>query len=298
MMNYSNSSSAQRTRKVKQVLWLVLALNLVVALAKIIYGLYTRSAAMQADGIHAIFDSAGNVVSMLGLSFAARPADSDHPYGHKKFETYASVGIAIMLIVSGLNLARGAFRSLNELHGHVQVTTASFVLMLASLGISLMISLYERRQARALRSEILNADAMHTLSDVLVSVGVIASLILIKLGYQQADACMTLLVALAIVLTARELLKQAHETLSDKARIDPQELIAALSTITEISNIHEVRSRGSESEVYVDLHMVVCGDMSVRDAHELADRAELLIHETFPQVVDSTIHIEPDEASV
>ena len=84
--------------EVRHVLWIVLLLNLLVALAKFFYGLATNSHSMQADGIHSVFDSMGNVVGLVGITLALRPADEGHPYGHFKFETYASMVIGVLLI--------------------------------------------------------------------------------------------------------------------------------------------------------------------------------------------------------
>ena len=90
------STKTNRARSVERVLWIVLALNLVVAAAKFAYGLVSQSASMQADGIHSLFDSVGNVVGLVGIALAARPADEGHPYGHSKFETYGSLAIGVV----------------------------------------------------------------------------------------------------------------------------------------------------------------------------------------------------------
>ena len=84
---------ATHGRQVERVLWIVLLLNMAVAAAKFFYGLASGSASMQADGIHSVFDSLGNVIGLIGISLAARPADAGHPYGHSKFETYGSLAI-------------------------------------------------------------------------------------------------------------------------------------------------------------------------------------------------------------
>ena len=99
---------SERMRSIRRVLWVILVLNLAVAAAKYVYGLMSGSASMQADGIHSVFDSAGNVVGLVGIALAARPADDSHPYGHAKFETYASLVIGVLLlrlIFVGLNMA-------------------------------------------------------------------------------------------------------------------------------------------------------------------------------------------------
>ena len=170
------SAGTHRERDIRRVLWIVLALNIAVALAKLFYGLFSRSVAMQADGIHSLFDGASNVVGLVGLWFASRPTDRGHPYGHSKFETFAAAGIAVMLGVAGYTVGRGAIDSLQG-RGDARVTVASFAIMIGTLAVNLGVTTWESRAGRRLGSEILVADARHTLSDVMVSSAVIVSLI-------------------------------------------------------------------------------------------------------------------------
>ena len=159
-----------RMRSIRRVLWAILFLNLAVAAAKYFYGLASGSASMQADGIHSVFDSAGNVVGLVGIALAARPADEGHPYGHAKFETYASLVIGVLLLLAAFEVGSGAVGRLATGTFTASVTPASFVVMVGTLCVNVGVTLYERRAAKRLRSEILAADASHTLSDALVSV--------------------------------------------------------------------------------------------------------------------------------
>ena len=99
---------SERMRSIRRVLWVILVLNLAVAAAKYVYGLMSGSASMQADGIHSVFDSAGNVVGLVGIALAARPADDSHPYGHAKFETYASLVIGVLLLLAAFEVGSSA----------------------------------------------------------------------------------------------------------------------------------------------------------------------------------------------
>ena len=102
---------SERMRSIRRVLWVILVLNLAVAAAKYVYGLMSGSASMQADGIHSVFDSAGNVVGLVGIALAARPADDSHPYGHAKFETYASLVIGVLLLLAAFEVVRARWAS-------------------------------------------------------------------------------------------------------------------------------------------------------------------------------------------
>ena len=284
-----------RMRSIRRVLWAILFLNLAVAAAKYFYGLASGSASMQADGIHSVFDSAGNVVGLVGIALAARPADEGHPYGHAKFETYASLVIGVLLLLAAFEGGSGAVGRLATGTFTASVTPASFVVMVGTLCVNVGVTLYERRAAKRLRSEILAADASHTLSDALVSVGVIVGLALVSLGFPAADPVMALVVTAAILVTAFDVFKHALATLSDKARIPEEDLRATALEVEGVRDVHRIRTRGTEGEVYADLHVLVAPEMTVGKAHRLADAVEAAVQRRFPNVIEVLVHIEPDD---
>ncbi len=290
----------ERAHNVRTVLWVVLVLNLSVALAKLLWGTVSGSTAMQADGFHSLFDGTSNVIGLVGISFASRPADRTHPYGHYKFETYASMAIAVMLAFAAYRIGAGA---LQQLAGTVEppvVSPASFAVMVGTLAVNAFTSLWERRAGKRFGSEILTADASHTASDVLVSLGVIASLVLVRIGHAtgqpallKADPIVALLVAGAIAYTAWGVIKQASATLSDSARIDPQVICESVLGYPGVLGCHGVRTRGAASEVYVDLHVQVDGRSSVAEGHHVAEGVERFLVDNFDEVVDAIVHLEP-----
>ncbi|MFR3090799.1 MAG: cation diffusion facilitator family transporter [Eggerthella lenta] len=173
---------SERMRSIRRVLWVILVLNLAVAAAKYVYGLMSGSASMQADGIHSVFDSAGNVVGLVGIALAARPADDSHPYGHAKFETYASLVIGVLLLLAAFEVGSSAVGKLVSGVYTAEVTPVSFIVMVGT-AVNIGVTTYERRCAKRLKSEVLAADANHTLSDALVSIGVIVGLAAVALGF-------------------------------------------------------------------------------------------------------------------
>ncbi|MEC4175851.1 cation diffusion facilitator family transporter [Adlercreutzia sp. R7] len=281
-------------RQVERVLWIVLLLNMAVAAAKFFYGLASGSASMQADGIHSVFDSLGNVIGLIGIAVAARPADTEHPYGHSKFETYGSLAIGVLLLVAAFEVGSGAVAKLASQSYTAQVTPVSFVVMVGTLAVNLGVTLYERRAGRRLHSEILAADAAHTLSDAFVSIGVIAGLAFVAAGYPVADPIMALLVTVAILFSAVSVFRAGLRTLSDHARIPSDEVAAAAEKVPGIRQVHAVRTRGTEAEVYCDMHVLVDPQMTVLAAHDLGDEVERAVKAAFPAVKEVLVHIEPD----
>lgn len=291
----ANNPVSDRMRSIRRVLWTILLLNLGVAAAKYAWGTISGSASMQADGIHSVFDSAGNVVGLVGISLAARPADAGHPYGHAKFETYASLVIGVLLLLAAFEVGSSAAAKLAAGSYTAEVGPMSFVVMAGTLAVNLGVTVYERRFAKRLKSEVLAADANHTLSDALVSVGVIAGLAAVALGFPMADPIMALVVTAAILDTAYDVFKHALATLSDRARIPEGDLRAAALAVPGVRGVHRIRTRGTEGEVYADLHVLVDPSMTVADAHRLADEVEADIKERFANVIEVLVHIEPND---
>ena len=167
--------------------------------------------------------------------------------------------------------------------------------MVGTLIINIGVTAYERRCGKRLKSEVLAADANHTLSDAFVSIGVIAGLVAVALGFPMADPLMALVVTVAILVTAFDVFKHALATLSDRARIPEDDLRAAALSVTGVRDAHQVRTRGTEGEVYADLHVLVAPEMTVGEAHGLSEQVEAAVQARFPNIVDVLVHIEPDD---
>lgn len=285
--------SSERITDIRRVLWTILALNTIVAISKLVWGMVSNSAAMQADGFHSLFDGTSNVIGLLGMALAARPADREHPYGHGKYETYASAAIAGMLVFAAYRIGSSALAHLAEGASAPRVDAISFTVMIVTLAINVFITTWERRVGKRLNSEILVADASHTASDIVVSLGVIASLVLVRLGFHRADPIVALLVAGAIVYTAWDVFKHAGATLSDSARIPASAICDAVLSTPGVLGCHHVRTRGSIAEVYVDLHVQVDETRTVADGHRIAEEVERHLVQRFPSVVDVIVHLEP-----
>jgi len=291
-----DASLLERNRRIRNVLAAILAANWAVALAKVVFGLSSGAAAVTADGLHSFIDGGSNVLGLVAMSVASRPADEDHPYGHGKFEALASLGIGAMIGITMLELGRMALDSL--LHDrHPKVTPLMVGVLVTTLCINLAVTTLERRQGEKLKSPLLLADARHTLSDVAVSLAVLVSLGLVWLGYPKADGLVTLVVMVVVARVGWGIVKQAVGILSDTARLDPLKVEALIRTVPGVRSCRDVRSRGMEGTVYVDLKIEVDPQLTTARAHELADAVEQLIQAEHPEVVDVVVHVEPADSA-
>jgi cation diffusion facilitator family transporter len=289
-------SAPDRYRDVTLVLKRVLYVNLVVALAKIVLGYATGAVSIVSDGFHSLTDSASNVVALIGVSVAKRPPDRNHPYGHRKYETMASLGILVFLIIVMVEVLRAAINRLIS-GGVPRVFPEGIGLMAVTLIINIFVVQYEQRAGRRLRSEVLMADAKHTRSDVLTSGAVLGALVGVWYGYPILDPLVALLVAGFIGHAGWSIAQDASRILSDEMVIAEDEVRAVVQSIPEVIGCEKIRTRGSTDHAFLDLHLWLDGAMSLEVAHATSHVVKDRLMQRFPQLVDVVIHIEPPPLS-
>ncbi len=281
-----------RLKEVRHVLIYTLFLNMAVALAKIIYGYKTNSISMFSDGFHSFFDGTSNVIGLIGIWIASQPPDENHPYGHRKFETLSTIAIVVLIFFAGLEILKKAYHGLREPQS-IEVTSMSFIIMSITLLINIGVMTYERKKGQELKSDFLIADALHTNSDIFVSLSVIVSLIAAKIGYPIIDSIAAIIIVILIAKIGYGILKSATDVLTDAARIDTREIKDIVMLIEGIKECHEIRTRGREDAVHIDLHILIDPGEQIHKAHDLAHSVEEVIKKKFPSVIDVVVHIEP-----
>lgn len=275
------------------MLWIILALNWSVALLKLILGFFSGSMTIFADGLHSFSDGASNIIGLVALSIARQGPDQDHPYGHQKFETLASTAIAVLLFLVSFRIYKEAVLGLWTDRPAPDISWVSFGLMTFTLLVNFFVVLYERKKARELQSELLNSDALHTLSDIFVTLSVLVALVGIRARVPKLDALFALFIATVILVTAFRILKRSADILTDKAVIDRGLIERIVRSLKEVRDCHEIRTRGQKDDAYVDLHVLVDNQMSVLESHRVATLIENNIKKEIPGVRDVVVHIEP-----
>jgi cation diffusion facilitator family transporter len=278
--------------EVVRVLYRVLVLNLAVALVKIGLGYATGAVSILSEGFHSLTDSASNVVGLLGVSIARRPPDEDHPYGHRKYETMASLGILIFLIVVLVQVLTAAYdRFVNG--GALRVFPEGIGMMAATLVVNLFVVRYELREARRLNSEVLHADAMHTRSDVLTSATVLAALFGVWFGYPLLDPFAAVVVAAFIGRAGWKIAQEASRILGDQIVIAEDDVRDVVGSVPAVLGCHRIRTRGPADYVFMDLHVWLDGRTPLEAAHATSHVVKDRLMKRFPQLADVVIHIEP-----
>ena len=284
--------NADRYAQVVRVLYRVLFLNLSVAIVKIALGYTTGAVSILSDGFHSLTDSASNVVALVGVSIARRPPDENHPYGHRKYETMASLGILVFLVIVMVEVLRAAVGRL--LDGSTpRVFPEGIALMTVTLVINIIVVSYEQRAGRRLHSEVLLADAKHTRSDVLTSGAVLGALIGVWLGYPILDPLVALLVTGFIGHAGWSIAQEASRILSDEIVIEEDDVRTVVQSVPDVLGCEKIRTRGSADHAFLDLHLWLDGAMSLQAAHATSHVVKDRLMQRFPELADVVIHIEP-----
>jgi cation diffusion facilitator family transporter len=288
----SRAGVLTRTREISRVLLIVLALNLIVAGAKLAFGFWTGAVSILSDGLHSLTDSASNVLALVGIRYAREPADPRHPYGHRKFETLAAAGIFVFLLLVLIQVVQTAVRRLAS-GEPPEVTTQSFVVMALTLGINLCVVRYESREARRLKSELLMADSHHTRSDVLTSIAVVVALAGAAMGWPILDPVAALVIAVFIGRAGYQIARETSGVLADEAVLDAAHIRRVVGEVPEVVGCHQIRTRGSIDHAFLDLHVWFPADMRLDEAHRLSHLVKDRLLQAFPALADVIIHIEP-----
>ena len=263
-------------------------------MAKLIVGYWTDSLSLIADGYDSAFDAASNIIGLVGVSMAARPADEDHPYGHRKTETMAALIIASLLFLTTWELIKSAVERLRDPSLiQAEVNAWSFGALAVSILVHLVVVWYELRAGRRLHSDVLVADALHTRADIFVSLSVVGGLIAVQLGYPLADPIIALVVALFIAKIGLDIVRESSPTLLDEVAMSPEEVEEIVLSVPGVVSCHKIRTRGHEQAVYADLHIQVEPTITTERAHAIAHEVQQLLRQKAPDIQDVVIHVEP-----
>ena len=285
----SDLDTTQRDRLVRRAILFEGVANLIVLVAKVVVGWSTGSFAVLGDAIHSLTDVANNVVALVVVRVAGMPPDREHPYGHRKFETLAVFGLATLLTVLAIEIGIRAI----ERGDHPVVRHGwGLAVMLGVLGVNIGITLWQVYWARRLNSDILHADAHHTLADVLTTIVVIAGWQFAAMGYLWLDTVFAFIVAGLVLWLAYGLFKRAVPALVDRIAEEPEALTEAVRSVPGVRQVRRVRSRLAGTSPAVDVVIAVDPQLATIEAHTIADAIEALLHQRYA-MEDVTVHIEP-----
>lgn len=286
----------QRQHAIRRSTGVSIAVNLVLSVLQLLVGWLAHSQALIADGLHTLSDLVADGVVLLASHEAGKGADDGHPYGHGRFENFASLVLGGLLLTVGIGMAWSAVGKLQQ-PGQIGAVhqAALYLALLALVGKELLFR-YMLRVARLLKSSLLIANAWHARSDaassLVVAVGVAGNLA----GWPLFDALAALLVGLMIMRMGWQFSYAAFSDLTDRAldAATQGELRQALLQTPGVNGIHRLRSRRMGDQALLDVHLLVDPDLSVSEGHYIAERARQILL-TRREVLDVLVHIDPED---
>ncbi|TAH36844.1 MAG: cation transporter [Planctomycetota bacterium] len=265
-----------------------------VALKAVTY-FFTGSAGVLGSALDSILDAAASLLVLVAVAAAERPADADHAWGHGKAESLASLFQSLLILVSGLGLVYETVRRVLAGSAAVEQPWLGVAVMVACALGTLWWTRKLRRAARATASPALESDTLHYASDVLLNGSVVAGLLLTRwLGTPLPDLLVGLGIALLILNTARQVFLKAFNNLMDRG-LEPAEAAAVLRVVAgfapRVSGFHDLRTRRSGRDIFLELHLDLDRSLSFVAAHELSEQVERAVEDAVPH---STVTVHPD----
>lgn len=281
----------------KQCTWTSVFVNIGLTIVQVLAGVFAHSQSLIADGVHSLSDLISDFLVLIASYHSKSPADEDHPYGHGRIETAASLVLGAILVLTGVGIMYSAAMKLENLGNMPQVT--SLALWTAGLALIAKEGLfrYMLYVGEKLRSPLLIANAWHARSDaassLVVAVGIAANM----MGFIYADAIAAILVGFMIVRMGLVFMWEAFQELID-AGLSFEEVASIRQTLIDtegVQNVHELRTRKMAHRVLVDAHILVDSKISVSEGHSIAERARKRVIDSHESVNNVLVHVDTED---
>ncbi len=296
MNSVPTNTKQKRYNKVRKVTLIGSAVDFLLGITKIFVGWVAHSQALIADGIHSLSDLATDFIVLYAAKHAHKEADEDHPYGHGRIETLATVGLGVTLVIIAGGIAYDAVMRLNDPDKLLQPGLLALVVAAVSVVAKEGIYHYTINVARSLRSDMLMANAWHSRSDAITSVVVVIGIAGAMFEYPYLDAVAAVAVSVMIAKIGVDLVRTSSKELIDTA-LEPQEIDTIRRYISSVSGVramHMLRSRKSAGDAFIDVHIQVDPRLSVSDGHQVGETVRRQLMDKMDIVSDVTVHIDPE----
>ena len=294
-----------RAREIRRVTLWGAAVNITLTIAKLLAGVFGRSAAMVADGVHSLSDLLTDAIVLVFTHISSKGKDRKHSFGHGKFETMATLVISIILIVVGAKLMEGGIRSIiNVAKGEILPKPGYIALAAAIVSIILKEALYQwtAKVGKSTNSPAVTANAWHHRSDALSSIGSLIGIggaIILGQKWTILDPIASCGISIFIIVVAVKMaIPSLNELLETALPEDIEnEIIETASAVNGVKDIHNLKTRRNGISAIIDAHIVVDPSISITLAHDIATEVEEALSRKFGSETQVNIHIEPDKNS-
>lgn len=298
-MTITNQNNEDRNfeRTVNRVSFVTVVGNTLLSAVKLLAGIISHSNAMISDAVHSASDVLSTVAVIIGVKFASKKPDKEHPYGHERLECVAAVILSVLLFITGLGIGIEALKNIrNGNYGNLQVPGISaLIAAIVSIVSKEAMYWYTRYYAKKIDSSALMADAWHHRSDALSSIGALIGIAGARLGFPIMDSVASLAIFLFIIKAALDIFKDAMNKMIDRSCDEETEkqIYDRVMKNENVLGIDLLKTRIFGNKIYVDVEFRSDASYSLEKAHGVADTVENDIEQNFPKVKHIMIHINP-----
>lgn len=273
--------------------------NVILSAFKLFAGIFGHSGAMISDAVHSLSDVFATLIAYIGVILSKRDADKEHPYGHERFECIASFILGLILAATGIGIGYTGVRNLlNAKTVEIAIPTIlPLIAAVVSIAVKEGMYWYTMYYAKKLDSVAFKADAWHHRSDAFSSIGSFIGIGAAKLGFPIMDPIASIIICIFILKVAFDIIKSAISQMMDTSCSEDFETSIFNFVIAQqdVKKIDLLNTRQFGNKVYIDLEIAVDRNMSLVNAHEIAERIHEGIEQNFPNVKHVMIHVNPEE---
>lgn len=274
--------------------------NVGLAAFKLFAGIFAQSAAMVSDAVHSITDLVGTFIAMVGIKLANKQPDKNHQYGHERFESVATLALAVLIAVVGIGIGWHGVQTI--MAGNFEDIPIPGVLALVAAVVSLVVKeglfWYVRRAAKKVDSSALMADAWHSRIDGLSSIGSFIGILGARMGFPAFDAIAAIIICAFIIKTAIDITRDALGKMTDKACDDAtvEKMQSIIQAQEGVFTVDSIRTRIFGNRIFVDVEIGVDAMVTFKTAHDISHKVHDAIEGAFPKVKHCKVHANPVEA--
>ena len=288
--------------QIRRITVVGLVVNLSLSAIKFSLGIIGRSHAVVADAVHSLSDMGTDLLVLFGVKFWSAPADKRHPYGHQRLETVVTLCISFLLAAVAFGIGGDAIRRLGGDTGKCPPLSIALLGPLLSIISKEILFRQTRKVGQKIHSSALIANAWHHRSDALSSIPALVAVTVASTNPKWAflDPLGALVVSILILKVVWDIASPALSELMDHGACqeDLDQIEKLSHSVDGVRSIHRLRTRRVGSGWFLDLHVIVDGDMTVREGHDIATALQHRLLEDGPSVADVTVHVEPPEESL
>lgn len=293
----TTSTKASESAMIRRISLVGIIGNILLSAFKLFAGIAGSSGAMVSDAVHSLSDVFATFIAFLGVRLSKKEADQRHPYGHERLECVASLLLGLILAVTGFGIGKAGIGKI--IAGNYETLAVPGMIALAAAIVSILskegMYWYTRHYAKILNSPAFMADAWHHRSDAFSSIGSLVGIAGAMLGFPVLDSAASVVICLFILKVAYDILKDAISKMLDTSCGESYDKALAdyISAQENVICIDSLHSRMFGNKTYVDLEIQVDGNLSLRDAHAIAERIHDNVEEQFSDIKHITIHLNP-----